>query len=96
VPHYVHTSPSPKATLALVAELERLLGLSFSHGDLADQAFAWERGIDEIAENDEEMAGYIEQLEASRDEVDSEAASGEAIARELEKFLESEQRPPEA
>jgi predicted ATP-grasp superfamily ATP-dependent carboligase len=96
VPHYVHTSPSPKATLALVAEVERLLGVSFSHGDLADQAFAWERGIDEIAENDEEMAGYIEQLEASRDEVDSEAASGEAIARELEKFLESEQRPPEA
>jgi hypothetical protein len=42
------------------------------------------------------MAGYIEQLEVSRDEVDSEAASGEAIARELEKFLESEQRPPEA
>ena len=96
VPHYVHTSPSPKATLALVAELERLLGVNFSHGDLADQAFAWERGIDEIAENDEEMSGYIEQLEASRDEVDSEAASGEAIARELEKFLQSEQRPPEA
>jgi proteasome assembly chaperone (PAC2) family protein len=96
VPHYVHTSPSPKATLALVAELERLLGVNFSHGDLADQAFAWERGIDEIAENDDEMSGYIEQLEATRDEVDSEAASGEAIARELEKFLQSEQRPPEA
>jgi hypothetical protein len=96
VPHYVHTSPSPKATLALVAELERLLGVNFSYGDLADQAFAWERGIDEIAENDEEMSGYIEQLEASRDEVDSEAASGEAIARELEKFLQSEQRPPDA
>lgn len=96
VPHYVHTSPSPKATLALVAELESLLGVSFSHGDLAEQAFAWERGIDEIAENDDEMSGYIEQLEASRDEVDSEAASGEAIARELEKFLQSEQRPPEA
>jgi hypothetical protein len=96
VPHYVHTSPSPKATLALVAELERLLDVNFSHGDLADQAFAWERGIDEIAENDEEMSGYIEQLEASRDEVDSEAASGEAIARELEKFLQSEPRPPEA
>lgn len=96
VPHYVHTSPSPKATLALVFELERLLGVSFSYGDLADQALTWERGIDEIAEHDEEMAGYIEQLEASRDEADSEAASGEAIARELEKFLESEQRPPEA
>jgi predicted ATP-grasp superfamily ATP-dependent carboligase len=95
VPHYVHNTPSPKATLALLAELEKLLGISFSHGDLADQAFAWERGIDEIAENDEEMAGYIQQLEKNRDEVESEAASGEAIARELEKFLQSEDRPPE-
>ena len=95
VPHYVHNTPSPKATLALLSELEKLLGVSFSHGDLADQAFAWERGIDEIAENDDEMAGYIHQLEKNRDEVESEAASGEAIARELEKFLQSEDRPPE-
>lgn len=95
VPHYVHNSPSPKATLALMAELEKLLGVSFSHGDLADQAFEWERGIDEIAENDEEMSGYIQQLEKNRDEFESEAASGEAIARELEKFLQSEEKPPE-
>lgn len=95
VPHYVHNSPSPKATLALMAELENLLGVSFSHGDLADQAFEWERGIDEIAENDEEMSGYIQQLEKNRDEFESEAASGEAIARELEKFLQSEDKPPE-
>lgn len=95
VPHYVHNSPSPKATLALLVELENMLGVSFGHGDLADQAFAWERGIDEIAENEDEMAGYIEQLEKNRDEVDSEAASGEAIARELEKYLQSEEKPPE-
>jgi proteasome assembly chaperone (PAC2) family protein len=95
VPHYVHNSPSPKATLALMAELEKMLGVSFSQGDLADQAFEWERGIDEIAENDEEMAGYIQQLEKNRDEFESEAASGEAIAKELEKFLQSEEKPPE-
>jgi proteasome assembly chaperone (PAC2) family protein len=96
VPHYVHNSPSPKATLALMAELEKMLGVSFSQGDLADQAFEWERGIDEIAENDEEMAGYIAQLEKNRDEFESEAASGDAIAAELEKFLQSEEKPPEA
>lgn len=94
VPHYVHNSPSPKATLALLAELEKLVGTSFPQGDLADQAFAWERGIDEIAENDEEMAGYIRQLEKTRDDIESEAASGEAIARELEKFLQSEEDKP--
>jgi proteasome assembly chaperone (PAC2) family protein len=96
VPHYVHNSPSPKATLALMAELEKMLGVSFSQGDLADQAFEWERGIDEIAENDEEMAGYIAQLEKNRDEFESEAASGDAIAAELEKFLQSEEKPPES
>jgi proteasome assembly chaperone (PAC2) family protein len=96
VPHYVHNAPSPKASLALLAELEKMLGVSFGQGDLADQAFEWERGIDEIAENDDEMAGYIQQLEKNRDEFESEAASGEAIARELEKFLQSEERPPEA
>jgi proteasome assembly chaperone (PAC2) family protein len=93
VPHYVHNSPSPKASLALLVELEKLMGISFEHGDLADQAFTWERGIDEIASSDDEMAHYIEQLEKNRDEFESEAASGEAIARELEKFLESEQGP---
>lgn len=95
VPHYVHNSPSPKATLAILSELEKILGVSFSHGNLAAEAFEWERGIDEIAENDEEMAGYIQQLEKNRDDYDSEAVSGEAIARELEKFLQSEEKPPE-
>ena len=87
VPHYVHNTPSPKATLALLQETERLLGVEFDHKTLAEEAFAWERGIDEVAENDEEMAGYIEQLEKAKDTYDSEAASGDALAMEFEKFL---------
>jgi hypothetical protein len=87
VPHYVHNTPSPKATLALLQETERMLGVEFDHKDLAQEAFAWERGIDEVAENDEEMAGYIEQLEKAKDTYDSEAASGDALAMEFEKFL---------
>jgi hypothetical protein len=87
VPHYVHNTPSPKATLALLVEVERYLGVQFDHGTLADEAFNWERGIDEVAEGDDDMAGYIEQLEKTRDEVESAAASGDAIAMEFEKFL---------
>lgn len=87
VPHYVHNTPSPKATLALLQETERLLGVEFDHKSLAEEAFAWERGIDEVAENDEEMAGYIQQLEKAKDTYDSEAASGDALAMEFEKFL---------
>ena len=92
VPHYVHNTPSPKATLALLIEVERLLGVQFEHGKLGEEAFAWERGIDEIAEGDEEMAGYISQLEKTRDEVESSAATGESLAKEFEKFLRAESK----
>lgn len=96
VPHYVHNTPSPKATLALLVEAEKYLGVQFEHGSLAEEAFTWERGIDEVAEGDEDMAGYIAQLEKNRDEVESPAASGDALAMEFEKFLRaSDENPPE-
>ena len=80
VPHYVHNSPSPKATFSLMIELETLLGLQFDHGTLADDAFAWERGIDELAENDEDLAAYVSQLESARDAADESAGSAESLA----------------
>ncbi|MFM6977937.1 MAG: PAC2 family protein [Micrococcales bacterium] len=90
VPHYVQNAPSPKATLSMLIEIERYLQVEFDHGSLADEAFTWERSIDELAEGDEDMAGYIEQLESTRDALDSEAAQGEALAQEFERFLKLE------
>ena len=90
VPHYVQNAPSPKATLSMLIELERYLKVEFDHGTLGDDAFTWERSIDELAEGDEDMAGYIEQLETTRDALDSEAAQGEALAQEFERFLKLE------
>ncbi|MEY4320181.1 MAG: hypothetical protein RLZZ471_122 [Actinomycetota bacterium] len=90
VPHYVQNAPSPKATLSMLIEIERYLKVEFDHGSLADEAFTWERSIDELAEGDEDMAGYIEQLESTRDALDSEAAQGEALAQEFERFLKLE------
>lgn len=87
VPAYVHQSPSPKVTLAMLTELERILRVEFDHGKLAEEAFEWERGIDEIAESDEEMAGYIQQLEKTRDELQESEGSGDLLASEFEKFL---------
>jgi predicted ATP-grasp superfamily ATP-dependent carboligase len=92
VPHYVHNTPSPKATLSLLIEIEKLLGVQFDHGKLGEDAFAWERGIDEIAEADDEMTSYIKQLEKTRDEVESSAATGDALAKEFEKFLRAESK----
>ncbi|AJM78415.1 proteasome assembly chaperone family protein [Rathayibacter toxicus] len=87
VPHYVHSAPSPKATLALLEKLEEVLGVATPRGDLVEQAQEWERGINALAADDEDMASYIAQLEHARDTVDSPEASGEAIAQEFERYL---------
>lgn len=87
VPHYVAHPPSPKATLGLVVKLEELLGVHVPLGDLLDDARAWEHGVDELAEEDEEIAQYVAQLEQAKDTVELPEASGEAIAREFERYL---------
>ncbi|CAN5172102.1 filament polymerization regulator ParJ [soil metagenome] len=87
VPHYVHNAPSPKAILAIVEKLEEIMDVVIPRGDLVDESVAWESGIDALAEEDEEMASYISQLEQARDTVDSPEASGEAIAQEFERYL---------
>ncbi|MEQ6899709.1 PAC2 family protein [Nocardioides sp. YIM 152588] len=87
VPHYVAQPPCPKATLAMLGHLEELLGTSIPLGDLPEEARAWERGVDELAGDDEEIADYVRSLEESRDTADLPEASGEAIAREFERYL---------
>ncbi len=87
VPHYVAQPPCPKATLALVGALEELLEASIPLGDLPEDARAWERGVDELAEEDEDVADYVRALEETRDTADLPEASGEAIAREFERYL---------
>jgi hypothetical protein len=88
VPHYVHNSPSPKATLAMIERLEELIDIVIPRGDLVAESAAWENGIDVLAGDDEEMAAYIQQLEQARDTVDSPEASGDAIAEEFERYLQ--------
>lgn len=87
VPHYAAGSPSPKATLALIARLEELLDVVIDRGDLGEQSKAWERGVDELAANDEEVAEYVQALEQAQDTTELPEASGDAIAREFEKYL---------
>jgi len=87
VPHYAGHTPSPKATLALIARLEELLDAPIDHGSLDEDARAWERGVNEFADGDEEVAEYVEALEEAQDTADLPEASGEAIAREFERFL---------
>jgi len=87
VPHYVAQPPCPKATLALVRRIEDLLDVSIPLGDLVDESRAWELGVDELAAEDDEVGDYVKELEDARDTADLPEASGEAIAREFERYL---------
>ncbi|GEN79092.1 PAC2 family protein [Actinotalea fermentans] len=87
VPHYVAHPPSPKATVALLLRIEELLGVSIALGDLPEDAEAWQRGVDELAAEDSEIAEYVAQLEEAKDTAELPEATGEAIAREFERYL---------
>ncbi len=87
VPHYVGQSPSPKAVLALLSRVEELVDIPVPMRDLAEEAQAWEHGVDELAGEDDEIGEYVRQLEEAKDTADLPEASGEAIAREFERYL---------
>lgn len=87
IPHYASASPSPKASLALINALEDLLEVSIPQGDLPEDARAWELGVDELAQEDSEVGEYVKALEQSQDAAELPEASGEAIAKEFERYL---------
>ena len=96
VPHYVHSAPSPKATLAILDKLEELLDIVIPRGELFAQATEWESNINRIAANDDDMTRYIKSLEEARDEALAAETTGDALAAEFEKFLERDGREGEA
>ncbi|MEV5572006.1 PAC2 family protein [Spirillospora sp. NPDC052269] len=87
VPHYVAQPPSPKATLALLRRVEDLLDVAIPLGELPEEARAWENGVNELAEEDSEVAEYVRTLEEQKDATELPEASGDAIAREFERYL---------
>jgi predicted ATP-grasp superfamily ATP-dependent carboligase len=93
VPHYVAQPPCPKATLALIRGVEDVLDVSLPLADLPAEARAWERGVDELAEQDTEVAEYVRTLEEAKDATDLPEASGDAIAREFERYLRRRRDP---
>ncbi len=91
VPHYVSHPPCPKGTLALLSQLEQVLDFSLELGELPELARAWERGVDELAAEDTEVAEYVSSLEQQQDAAELPEASGDAIAAEFERYLRRRQ-----
>ncbi|WP_255467011.1 PAC2 family protein [Aeromicrobium senzhongii] len=93
VPHYVAEPPCYKATLALLGAVEDAVGVGLPQGVLQEMSEAWQRGADELMEQDEDLRDYVQSLETDRDTDDLPEASGDAIAREFERYLR--RRPTE-
>ena len=96
VPHYAGGTPSPKATLGLLGKLESLFNITIPLADLPETARAWERGVNELADSDDEVREYVHDLEEATDTADLPEASGDAIAREFERYLRrrGDEKPP--
>lgn len=92
VPHYVSQPPNPKATIALLHRVEEVLDVEVPLVGLPEQAADWETTVTEMAEEDDEVIGYVRSLEERGDaETDmSDAVSktdAESIAAEFERYL---------
>ncbi len=87
VPHYVAQPPCPKATVALLRRVEDLLDIPVPLGELPEDSRAWQRGVDELASEDSEVADYVRSLEQAKDTAELPEASGDAIAKEFERYL---------
>jgi proteasome assembly chaperone (PAC2) family protein len=87
IPHYISQSPHPKASLALLQRVEEVLDIPVPLGALPEQAEDWQRLVDEMANEDDEVAEYVRSLEQKAGESELAQTSGETIAREFERYL---------
>jgi proteasome assembly chaperone (PAC2) family protein len=87
VPHYVAQPPNPKATIALLHRVEEVLDIAVPLGELPAQADDWQKLVNEMADEDEDVRDYIRNLEERDDDGEMREASGDAIAREFERYL---------
>ncbi len=72
VPHYLPSTTSPKAALALVERTTEILGVSVPTIDLQLGAVDYERQVNDVVDADEEMRGFVRTLEESFDAGDDE------------------------
>ncbi|MDP9404724.1 MAG: PAC2 family protein [Actinomycetota bacterium] len=104
VPHYLSATPSPRAALALVERVGALLDTPTTTIELEVAAAGYDRQVNEVVEDDDELAAYVRQLEESagdEDKVMDDGAGGGqlawppptgSLAAEAERFLRDQ--PP--
>jgi proteasome assembly chaperone (PAC2) family protein len=100
LPHYLNLAPNPWGAMALIRELGRLLPMAVDTSAIAGQTEAFDAAVADLIEDNPELAGYIERLEAGAEEddedEDEEHAGGpprladlppEELVAEVERYL---------
>jgi proteasome assembly chaperone (PAC2) family protein len=96
LPHYLNLAPNPWGAMALIKELRRLLPMTVDTSALAGQTEAFDAAVADLMEENPELAGYIERLEADTDEEEVEDEEGspgladvppEELVAEVERYL---------
>jgi predicted ATP-grasp superfamily ATP-dependent carboligase len=91
VPHYVAAAANPKAALALVRRVEGLIGISVDVSELESASADYERQVGLAVQSDPDIQAFVERLEQAAENEDGVAPedvpSGDAIAREFQRFL---------
>jgi len=90
VPHYAAAVPNPKAALALLRRLEGLVGVAVEASSLEEESGSFESQVSRAVEANPEIAEMVSQLEKQQSEqleLDDEVPSGDALARDFERFL---------
>jgi hypothetical protein len=98
VPHYVAAMPFPAAAVVLLDGLASVSGLVIDSDVLKEAAEAARLKVDELIGQSREHLAMVRQLERSLDELEgepagfeeSDMASGDEIAAELERYLRGE------
>ena len=88
VPTYVPNVPSPKATLALVERLARVLEVDVPRTDLQIGSDDYEEKVSTLVAEDEDTSDYVRQLEADFDEEASDDPN--RLVAEVEDFLRNQ------
>ena len=90
VPHYVAAVPNPKAALALLRRLEGFTGLEVDASELEDAIERYERQVNRAVAANPEIEELVQRLEEEQDtspELIEDVPSGDAIARDFQRFL---------
>lgn len=103
VPHYISAVENPRATLALLQRVLRLLDAELDLSEVEEAGAQFDAQLNQVVAQNRKVASYVRQLEAKDRESVEEAplespgelpAASELMA-EIERFLR-EQPPPEA